>query len=59
MAGVDARYTLGDRVGYAPWPNEVIERLRAEHLPIVMGSDGDGTGYDPGECGCASTNPLE
>jgi predicted phosphodiesterase len=25
---VDAVYHLGDLVGYSPWPNEVVERLR-------------------------------
>jgi hypothetical protein len=43
-AGVDARYALGDLVGYAPWPNETLERLQAEGLPIVMGNYDDGTG---------------
>ena len=58
-AGVDARYVLGDLVGYAPWANEVLERLRAEQVPIVMGNYDDGTGFDRGECGCAYTNPVE
>jgi len=58
-AGVDARYVLGDLVGYAPWPNEVLERLRAEEVPIVMGNYDDGTGFGRDECGCAYTNPVE
>jgi hypothetical protein len=33
---VDARFVLGDLVGYAPWPNEVLERLQAVGLPVVM-----------------------
>ena len=41
--GVDARYALGDLVGYAPWPNEVLERLAAEGFPIVMGNYDNGT----------------
>jgi len=52
-AGVDARCALGDLVRYAPWPNEVLERLRAEGFPIVMGNYDDGFGYDRDECGCA------
>ena len=52
-ANVDARYALGDLVGYAPWPNEVLERLQAEGFPIVMGNYDDGTGFDRDECGCA------
>ena len=34
---VDALYCLGDLVGYAPWPNEVVEG-------VGLGSD---------DCGCA------
>jgi putative phosphoesterase len=58
-AGVDARYALGDLVGYAPWPNQVIERLRAEAIPVVMGNYDDGTGFDRDECGCAYVDPAE
>jgi hypothetical protein len=33
--GVDARYGLGDLVGYAPWPNEVLEwEARGYHQPV-------------------------
>jgi putative phosphoesterase len=58
-AGVDARYVLGDLVGYAPWPNEVIDRLRAEQIPIIMGNYDDGTAFDRDECGCAYLDPTE
>src|SRR3954470_10655464 len=46
-AGVAARYALGDLVGYAPWPNETLERLRAEDFPIVMGNYDDRHGVRP------------
>lgn len=59
VVAVDRRYVLGDLVGYAPWPNEVLERLRAENIPIVMGNYDDGTGFGRDECGCAYTNPIE
>lgn len=59
VVGVDARYALGDLIGYAPWPNEVIARLRAEEIPVVMGNYDDGTGFGRDECGCAYTNPAE
>jgi putative phosphoesterase len=58
-AEVDARYVLGDLVGYAPWPNEVLGRLQAEHIPCVMGNYDDGTGFDRDECGCAYIDPAE
>jgi putative phosphoesterase len=57
--GVDERYGLGDLVGYAPWPNEVLDRLRGERIPIVMGNYDDGTGFGRDECGCAYTHPVE
>ena len=57
--GVDARYILGDLVGYAPWPNEVLERLQAEGIPTLMGNYDEGTGFDMPECGCAYTDPVE
>ena len=57
--GVDDRYVLGDIVGYAPWPNEVIERLRAEAIRVVMGNYDEGTGLDADECGCAYIDPTE
>jgi putative phosphoesterase len=58
-AGVDQRYALGDLVGYAPWPNEVLDRLRDEAIPMVMGNYDDGTGFGRDECGCAYTHPVE
>jgi putative phosphoesterase len=57
--GVQVRYVLGDLVGYAPWPNEIIERLRAERIGVVMGNYDDGTGFDRDECGCAYVDPTE
>jgi putative phosphoesterase len=57
--GVDVRHGLGDLVGYAPWPNEVLERLQAEGIISVMGNYDEGTGFDMAECGCAYTNPVE
>jgi len=57
--GVDKRYALGDLVGYASWPNEVLERLQAEAITSVMGNYDEGTGFDLAECGCAYTNPIE
>jgi putative phosphoesterase len=57
--GVDERFVLGDLVGYAPWPNEVLDRLREEAITIVMGNYDDGTGFGRDECGCAYTQPVE
>jgi putative phosphoesterase len=50
---VDAVYCLGDLVGYAPFPNEVIERIRRENIPTIMGNYDDGVGFERDDCGCA------
>jgi putative phosphoesterase len=49
----DAIYCLGDLVGYAPFPNEVIERIRHEPIPTIMGNYDDGVGFERDDCGCA------
>jgi putative phosphoesterase len=56
---VDGRYALGDLVGYAPWPNEVLDLLQAERIPSLLGNYDEGTGFDLSECGCAYTDPAE
>ena len=49
----DAVYCLGDLVGYATFPNEVTERIRAERIPTIMGNYDDGVGFERDDCGCA------
>jgi putative phosphoesterase len=34
----DQVYCLGDLVDFAPWPNEVIDLIRAERIPCLMGN---------------------
>jgi putative phosphoesterase len=48
----EAAFCLGDLVGYAPFPNEVIDRLRETGIPSVMGNYDDAVGYDRDDCGC-------
>lgn len=55
--GIGEIYCAGDLVGYAPFPNEVIELIRQEKIPTVMGNYDDGVGFDKPECGCAYTDP--
>jgi len=50
---VDAVYCLGDLVGYAPFPNESIARIRGARIPTIMGNYDEGVGFDRDECGCA------
>jgi predicted phosphodiesterase len=49
---VDAIYHLGDLVGYAPWPNEVVARLVAEGIPGVAGNYDSTIATDYKHCGC-------
>ena len=50
--GVDATYHLGDLVGYAPWPNEVVEMLVARGIPGVAGNYDSTVATDYKHCGC-------
>ena len=52
-------YCLGDLVGYAAFPNEVIDRIRRRWIPTIMGNYDDGVGFDRDECGCAYRDPEE
>jgi predicted phosphodiesterase len=51
-AGVKERYCLGDLVGYGPDPCGVIDRIRAESIPTILGNYDEGVGNRRGECGC-------
>lgn len=49
-------YHLGDLVGYAPWPNEVIARLRDAGIPGVAGNYDSTVATRYKHCGCRSEN---
>ena len=49
---VGATYHLGDLVGYAPWPNEVIRVLRDAGIPGVAGNYDSTVARDYKHCGC-------
>lgn len=49
----DAVYCLGDLVGYAPYPNEVIEKIRSQRIPVIAGNYDQGVGLNSDDCGCA------
>ena len=49
---VAATYHLGDLVGYAPWPNETVELLRAAGIPGVAGNYDSTVATDYQHCGC-------
>ncbi len=49
----DMRFCLGDLVGYAPWPNEVVDAIRSRGIPTIAGNYDEGVGLNSGDCGCA------
>jgi len=50
--GVPATISLGDLVGYGPWPNEVALLVRDRGIPSLMGNYDQGIGFETGDCGC-------
>ena len=40
----DAIYCLGDLVGYAPFPNEVIQEIQKRKIPTIAGNYDEGIG---------------
>jgi predicted phosphodiesterase len=56
---VGAVYHLGDLVGYAPWPNEVVGVLRAAGIPGVAGNYDSTVGTDYKHCGCRYEDPRQ
>lgn len=55
----DALYCLGDLVGYAPWPNEVIAEIRRRGIPTIAGNYDQGIGLHSEDCGCAYKTDKE
>ena len=49
---VDAIYHLGDLVGYAPWPDEVVQLLQERAIPGLAGNYDSTTATDYKHCGC-------
>jgi predicted phosphodiesterase len=55
----DAIYHLGDLVGYAPWPNEVIAMLRDAGIPGVAGNYDSTVGHGYKHCGCRAESARQ
>lgn len=49
----DMLFCLGDLVGYAPWPNEVIDMIRERSITTIAGNYDEGVGLNSDDCGCA------
>jgi predicted phosphodiesterase len=56
-AEVDAIYHLGDLVGYAPWPNEVVALIRERGIQGIAGNYDSTTATDYPHCGCKADSP--
>src|SRR5579862_5457815 len=55
----DVTFHLGDLVGYAPWPNEVVRRIAAESIPGVAGNYDSTVANDYKHCGCQYEDPKQ
>ena len=55
----DVVLCLGDLVGYAPWPNEVVAAVRGRRIPTIAGNYDEGVGLASDDCGCAYRSPEE
>jgi predicted phosphodiesterase len=58
LASIDAHrpdhvFCLGDLVGYAPWPNEVVALMRRRQIATLAGNYDEGVGRASDDCGCA------
>lgn len=49
---VDAIYHLGDLVGYAPWPDEVVQLLKDRAVSGIAGNYDSTVATDYKHCGC-------
>ena len=56
---VDAIYHLGDLVGYAPWPNEVVALLREWRIAGIAGNYDSTVATDYKHCGCRADTPRD
>ena len=57
--GLDVVHHLGDLVGYAPWPNEVVGLLRERGIVGVAGNYDSTVATDATHCGCRYEDPVQ
>lgn len=58
-SGIDAIYHIGDLVGYAPWPNEVVELLDQRGIIGVSGNYDSTVATAYQHCGCRYEDPAQ
>lgn len=56
---IDATYHLGDLVGYAPWPNEVVSLLEDTGVAGISGNYDSTVGTNYKHCGCKYEDPVQ
>jgi predicted phosphodiesterase len=56
---IGATYHLGDLVGYAPWPNEVVTHIATLGIAGVAGNYDSTVGTDYKHCGCRYEDPRQ
>ncbi len=58
-ADLDAAYHLGDLVGYATRPDEVVELLGSRRIAGIAGNYDSTVGLDYKHCGCKYEDPVQ
>lgn len=58
-SGVTGIYHLGDLVGYAPWPDDVIRMIRDAAIPGVAGNYDSTVATHYKHCGCRYEDPRQ
>lgn len=56
---VGSTFHLGDLVGYAPWPNEVVTLLQDRGIAGIAGNYDSTVGTDYKHCGCKYEDPRQ
>jgi predicted phosphodiesterase len=59
LEGLVGTYHLGDLVGYAPWPNEVVALLRERGIPGIQGNYDSTVATHYEHCGCGYKDPKD
>ncbi|WP_212003262.1 metallophosphoesterase [Chitinophaga sp. HK235] len=57
--GADQVYCLGDLTDAAPWPNEVIQKIRSLRIPTIMGNHDERIAFDLPVFPLAKHSPAE
>lgn len=57
--GIAQRYHLGDLVGYAPWPDEVVALIQSRGIQGVAGNYDSTVALDYKHCGCRYEDPRQ